>query len=106
MSADNWRQCPRCLANHKEQIAAELQEANQAYGKVPADEYRAKLDKAKANSEVELEDTLREDYQIGVDEDGQFAVGYRASCEQCNFVFRFDHTQSAMGQSKPVKGRT
>ena len=37
--------------------------------------------------------TLREDYDIGIDEDGEFEISYWASCEECKFQFKFDHKQ-------------
>ena len=93
MSASNWRQCPACLRKAKaahEELAAK---ALASYGKVPADEYRAMSDAAM--KPVELDSSLREDYQLGIGEDGRFYVHYRGSCTECPFEFRYKHEQAA-----------
>ena len=91
MSADNWTYCPQCKKNREVKRAAQKRRAEKSYGKVSPEEYDRLL--AAANDETELEDTLREDYELGVDDIGHFYVSYRASCEQCDFAFTFKHDQ-------------
>lgn len=112
MSADNWRVCPKCtaksLAGYDEKVK-QLDEATkkiqEAYGRVPLEEYMTlinKTDKSVQDIEVlELEDTLREDYEIYIDDAGEFSVNYSASCSVCKFSFTFKHTQKAL---PPVSG--
>jgi len=82
-------------------------QAEDSYGKIPAAEYAKMM--AEANEEHEPEETMREDYEIGVDELGEFEAYYRCSCERCGFEFRFTHKEDAKvdpngtGDSKVVK---
>lgn len=48
--------------------------------------------KAAEPAQVE-EDTLREDYEIGVDLRGEFEVRYRCCCGKCGFEFKFRHDE-------------
>ena len=38
--------------------------------------------------------TFREDYWIGVIEDGVFFIEYRGHCTACKFTFVFNHEQN------------
>jgi hypothetical protein len=91
MSADNWRDCPKCLAKAKADKVKREEAAEQAYGKVPKEEYLALL--AEAGKPVEVEDTMREDYELGIDQNGKFYVIYRADCQDCPFVFTYRHEE-------------
>jgi len=35
--------------------------------------------------------TLREDWDIGIDEYGLFEINYRASCRECGFDFKYEY---------------
>ena len=83
MSADNWGICPKCKETAEKNIAS-------AYGKVSEEEYLATLNKRK---EVENETTLREDYEVGVDIDGEFSVSYSCHCSKCGFKFEYKYSQ-------------
>lgn len=104
MSADAWRVCPRCragIAIEKAQKAASARiAATEAYGKVPAEEYRT-LDAAALEAEEALiqdarlshVETLREDYEIWTDEAGHFFISYSCSCTSCDFEHNFRHEE-------------
>lgn len=94
MSADNWGTCPRCRKLAIAKRAARQEEIEQSYGKVPADQYRAMM-KEIAESEIagELDDTLREDYEMGITAAGKFRVIYQGRCEACGFTFAFKHEE-------------
>lgn len=67
-----------------------------AYGTVPVEEYHdleARLENLKQKAP---EYTLREDYEIYVNESGEFRAHYTCSCEKCGFSFRFAHTTDAL----------
>lgn len=86
MAADNWIACPRCEAA-RIVAQAEIDEApTKAYGKVSEEEY-ARLRKRAENFSLVSEDSMREDYDIGI-RDGRFSVNYRAKCK-CGFTFDF-----------------
>ena len=98
MSADNWRVCPRC--KRKKIVEVEVSDAKltKSYGKGSAEEYLAKVQK---NTELrasvaKLEETLREDYELSTDEDGEFFVSYGCRCSVCDFQFSFKHEESVL----------
>lgn len=93
MSADNYRQCPRCLSSAQERAAALLQEMNEAYGKIPLDEFDVLRREAETPIDPAEFWTLREDYEIGI-WDGQFGAYYSASCSVCGFSYGFEHVEA------------
>lgn len=87
MSADNWRICPECLMvaeTHQHNLA---KEAQLAYGKVSSAEWEEMILKSRVN--VDLDSTLREDYEIGTASTGKFFVHYKCRCEACGFSFEY-----------------
>jgi ribosomal protein S27AE len=91
MSADNWRICPRCKIRAAEKAAKMYADATAAYGKVDPEMYLEKLKEAQVFGVESPEETLREDYEIYIDEDGEFFVSYRGGCDKCGLVFSFKH---------------
>ena len=88
MGASNWAKCPRCLKERAEAKARAEEAAEQAYGQVgPAEYERLRF---AANAPVSVEDTLREDWEIGIWQD-TFRVNYGATCEVCGFTFTYRH---------------
>lgn len=86
MSANNWTLCPRCKKLAESAKINRLLEAENNYGKIPADEYRRLFDQAVKPKP--LEETMREDYEIGVYND-EFEVNYYAHCQKCYFEYRY-----------------
>ncbi len=91
MSANNWDTCPKCKRKAEQEHAAIIQATKDAYGKLTREDYVELL--REAEKPTELEDTLREDWEVGVSDSGQFYVNYRGSCENCGFEFRFTHEE-------------
>lgn len=94
MSASNWDHCPRCRARSVAERNAARALAEQSYGRVPHAEYRRLL--ADASRDVELQRTLREDWELGVAETmtgATFFVVYRCECRECGFVHVFRHEE-------------
>jgi len=89
VSADNWTVCPKCKQSALEAKSKAQQTADESYGKVTPAEWLAL--KAKADIDPAIEDTLREDYGLGI-RDGEFHVNYCASC-QCGFSFKYKYTK-------------
>ena len=60
------------------------------YGKVP----KAKWDAIRSRAEQEplSEETMREDYEIGVSQE-RFYVDYACSCQTCGFQFSYRHEE-------------
>lgn len=98
MSANNWQVCPQCERRRSAEQAALVVRAQEAYGRVSAAEYKRLVDAA-CNLPA-LEETLREDWEIGVS-GAVFDVGYRCYCEACGFEFRFKHEEALpLGEEK------
>ena len=91
MSADNWTRCPRCLKNAELEKEDFSKKAREGYGKLTSDEYEVLL--LKSREPINLDDSLREDYEFYLDDDGCFTANYRATCGTCNFNFTFHHKQ-------------
>ena len=93
MSADNWGTCPRCLIKQKAKHEAKQQAVILGYGKVTPEIYEDL--KAQAAVEIEEEYTLREDYEIGIMDDGEFFVIYKGMCQVdgCGFGHIFNHEE-------------
>ena len=89
MSADNWAVCPKCKIRIDKERDELIQKVSSAYDKIPAEEY-LRL-KSQLNDYVEYPRELREDYEQGIDEDGEYGVNYRGRCnhEGCGFVFEY-----------------
>lgn len=94
MSANNWTQCPRCAATEKAKAERLRAEADDQYGKVPAERWKQMdADARKAQVLVESDPgpdgyTLREDYELGI-VNGEFYVRYQAGCSDCDFSYSF-----------------
>lgn len=90
MSADNWRVCPRCQANKNRNLAEEMNKVAASYGKVPPSEYVESMKRFGAEQPIEL--TLREEYELGMTENGTVYISYACACE-CGFGFSFKHAE-------------
>jgi len=93
MSADNWTRCQEC--EDKANLARRLfeQKVQDSYGKVPKEEY-LRLNE-ELNKPEKREDTLREDYEIGISGD-VFSVSYVAWCTVCGFKYEFKTNQKVL----------
>ncbi len=99
MSADRWSVCPRCKDTKEKEYSERVDAVAKMYGKVPAEEYeQAKKD---LFYEEDFEETVREDYEIGIWEN-KFFVSYSAHCTSrgCNFVVKFNHSEALPSDSE------
>jgi len=94
MSADNWGICPKCKRNAEEKQCKLKLKAGKAYGSVTPEEYLELL--READKPLELTETLREDYEMGTDDAGQFYVYYTCSCHVCKFKHEFKHAEQLL----------
>lgn len=94
MGADNWAYCPKCRVAAIQAKEKAFEKADKAYGKKSAEEYAALL--IEAEKPITLEQTLREDYGLGVGIDGVFGVNYHTCCTACKFSFEFNETKPAV----------
>lgn len=91
MSADRWAICPKCKKTLNEKRDSAIRKAKASYGKVPEEDYRAAMDAA--GKPVSLEETFREDYEQGMDEDGTYSVSYGGYCKRCGFTHKYTFSQ-------------
>ena len=84
MSADNWGICPQCVKNFKK--------SKPKYGEVSEAEYLNFVNREEVQ-EGYPEETLREDFSIGTDKQGEFAIYYKCHCDRCGFKFKFNHKE-------------
>src|SRR4051812_14137464 len=91
MSASNWAICPRCRDNAKAEVAAAIQAAVDAYGKVPADEYEELQRHIGVLSARSVQATFREDYEFYGAEDGEVVADYSGHCQTCGLGVDFTH---------------
>lgn len=96
MSADNWAICPKCKITAEEKQKKLKLKAGAAYGKVEPEAYLQML--AEAEGPIVHKETLREDFYIGIDEDGDFSASYRGNCTECKFSFSFKHEADALAK--------
>lgn len=92
MSADNWATCPKCLAEAKAKKAALEHAVQDAYGKVPIEEFDEM--RTEAEKPVNIDQTLREDYELFIEEDtGLFRVIYDGFCKTCGFGKKYRYSE-------------
>lgn len=90
MSADNWTFCPKCMEKHEKEWADKVKSIENLYGKIPSEEFMAKRESLKRPP---LEQTFREDYEIGLGKNGKFYVSYGGACTTCGFHFEYSYSQ-------------
>ena len=93
MITDNWARCPKCQDILDKAFIDKTERIKNLYGKVSAEEYNVKVRAIEAEAETPLQDTLREDYEVGINSAGEFYVSYSGGCEKCGFSFHYQHKE-------------
>jgi hypothetical protein len=101
MSADNWTECPNCRKKAEAEKLERIEAVAKGYGKVKREKYDQLV--AKAAESIKLEQTLREDYELGVLRGKDFSckrphecvfyIIYSCSCSHCSFEFKHRYEQ-------------
>lgn len=94
MSADRWGICPKCKKEYDLGLEVLKEEATNCYGKVTATEWLKLV--SQVGDPVELDETLREDWEIYMGKDGNFYIGYSCGCNKCGFNFKFKHEENVL----------
>jgi len=91
MSADNWAICPQCKLNDDKAYEKSVLDVGKAYGTVTPEEFLEMVENTKKRQE--LPTSFREDYDIGIDEEGFFIVNYRGHCTECECSYEHKFEQ-------------
>jgi hypothetical protein len=99
MSADNWARCPKCQDKHDKEWALKVKKVESLYGKVSAEEFIKARETIR--EKPKLEETFREDYEIGLDKDGTFSVGYVGGCtyKGCGFKVSYSYKKEVFPET-------
>lgn len=92
MSADNWTYCPKCKANIEDRRQQDRKKLEASYGKVSSTKYIESLQALVKSESEPIEETLREDYEIGVYGE-EFSVNYKCRCTVCGFEFSYEYAE-------------
>jgi hypothetical protein len=91
MSANRWKQCPKCTHAELERLRVASQKVADEYGKVSQDDWeKLRVDASPRH----LDATLREDWEISIDRTGKFSISYGCGCEVCGFTHEFSHHEN------------
>lgn len=104
MSADNWDVCPRCKMQTEMKRETLEQRLATGYGNLPEEEYLAL--RKQLSQPIEPAYTLREDYKIGIDENGLFSVVYSGVCAVCKFEYTHRYEAIALKERLSVKEKS
>lgn len=87
MSADNWTHCPKCIENFLVEKSKLEQLINTQYGRISNKEFLDAFTSLK-----QLEDpkyTLREDYEIYMEDNYHLEISYTCLCTKCGYEFKY-----------------
>lgn len=90
MSADNWAECPRCMAQKAQRNEDLTAQVKDAYGEMPLEEWLTFRDATQGEIDEKVDSTFREDWEIGTVE-GEFYVRYKGACGTCDLRYEFKH---------------
>lgn len=109
MSADNWMKCPKCIKCAEKSEMETMEKLGVSYGKIPEEQYLLLRNKLLGESEQvkDLDETFREDYELGTDEDGNFEISYLGQCtnDKCRFRFEYKYSEQVLKKENEVKDR-
>ena len=95
MSADNWRECPKCESQADTAYAQALLQLEESYGKIPVDEWLKARDEANKLdvSRNTVETHFREDYEFYWADSDTVVATYGGECMDCGFKvsFKYEH---------------
>ena len=84
MSADNWSKCPNCSEIKRNKIDRLDKQISKGYGILEESSYVALQQTLNNLMQSSTDSTLREDYEIGMD-NGLFYAIYDCSCSVCGW---------------------
>ena len=85
MSADNWRECPKCSKKLKDFIDKQSEVGKKGFTEDEWEEFETLKELVKEHDNT----PLREDYELGVGEDCLAYVIYSGECQVCFATWSF-----------------
>lgn len=105
MSATNWAHCPNCAKKIQRRLDKRAEELKEWYGERSPEVYNKMLTDLEADRQKYKdgpeEELLREDYEIGVNDDLCFQVFYRCRCEKCGYTNEYEYSQAEVFEPTP-----
>ena len=91
MSATDWSICYNCIGKAQKKLAR-LNEVAMKPNSPDWNNYMELKKKLQENIYTNY-NTLREDYEVYIDEGLNFRVDYRCFCEKCGFSYEYSHSE-------------
>ena len=103
MSADNWRECPRCALQNGAAYAQALSQLKSSYGKIPVDEWLKAKDRVSKLDigHNDVDTNFCENYEFYWVNNTTVIAEYRGECKDCGFRVSFRHEHPVGLTSKP-----
>lgn len=95
MGASNWARCARCWKRADDEKVALREQVVASYGILPITEFDEL--RQRADAEIVLKSTFREDYEIYGAEEGWVEVSYRGKCTACGLSLSFKDMREIEG---------
>jgi hypothetical protein len=103
MSADNWTECPRCVAALDAAVAVAeeaLLAADDANDLAAWKEAHSLVTVARHNR-AQVKPTFREDYEFYGAEEGEVTASYSGECQACGLAVNFREQRRFFDPSSP-----
>lgn len=90
MSANRWSICPKCKIEYEAQLKRQQENLRAAYGKILIEEFLALQDALQKKERRDLKESMRENFEIGMSDDGFLEINYGCFCNVCRFKFDYN----------------
>lgn len=95
MGADRYSVCPRCQSRKDRQVISNNGRLQEAYGKLPLEEFDALRDEVEHFEAEPVPQALREDYEFEPPvDDGVLVIRYKAFCGDCELSFTIEEDRA------------
>lgn len=87
MSAREWTECPKCIEEHKREVARREKLVSRRYGQELQATFLARVSELEAFRNQPHEMSLARYYEFYFDTSGKFTMRFNCLCEKCGFAF-------------------
>ncbi len=89
MSADNIAICPKCYAESRQKMEELTERLDAEYNAITLAEVRRRDQEIQSLHKASTETTLMENYEGGIDREGNFTATYYCRCDKCKWEWQF-----------------